>query len=65
MMPSQRACGAEKQVGNKWSNEPLRAQSKAKRSAEYSATLQAGVEMPGICWYPAMRIGHSYESRWH
>ena len=21
--------------------------------------------MPGICWYPAKCIGHSYESRWH
>jgi hypothetical protein len=28
MMPLQRACGAEKQVRNKLSNGPLRAQSK-------------------------------------
>lgn len=59
MMPSQRACGAENQVGNKLSNGPLMAQSKAKRSAEYSATLQANVQMPGICWYPAKRTGYT------
>jgi len=31
MMPLQRACGAEKQVRNKLSNGPLRAQSKVIR----------------------------------
>ena len=36
MMPPQRARGAESRVGNKLSNGPPRAQSKAK--AEYSAT---------------------------
>ena len=36
MMPSQRACDAEKQARNKLSNGPLRAQGKA--WAEYSAT---------------------------
>ena len=56
MMPLQRACGAESQVRNKLSNGPLRAQSNETFS-KYSATLQASVKMPGICWYPAKRIG--------
>ncbi len=44
MMPLQRACGAEKQVGNKLSNGPQRAQSNVDDSdTEYSATLQADV----------------------
>jgi len=43
MMPLQRACDAENQVRNKLSNGPLRAQSKARIRAEYSATLQADV----------------------
>ncbi len=30
MMTSQRACGAEKQVGNKWSNEPAEGAVKSK-----------------------------------
>ena len=56
MMPLQRACGAESQVRNKLSNGPLRAQSNVVFT-EYSATLEASVTMPGICWYPAKRIG--------
>ena len=52
MMPLQRACDAESQVRNKLSNGPLRAQSNV-IFTEYSATLQAGVILPGICWYPA------------
>ncbi len=42
MMPLQRACDAEKQVRNKLSNGPRRAQSNV-FFTEYSATLQAGV----------------------
>ena len=38
MMPPQRARGAESRVGNKLSNGPPRAQSKALLRAEYSAT---------------------------
>lgn len=44
MMPLQRACAAERQVRNKLSNGPLRAQSTEKRCfSQYSATLQADV----------------------
>ncbi len=46
MMPLQRACDAEKQVRNKLSNGPLRAQSNV-IFTEYSATLQAGVTCRG------------------
>ena len=56
-MPPQRACDAENQAGNKLSNGPRRAQSKAlfpdtpeAESAEYSATLQAYVSCRGyVC----------------
>ncbi len=47
MMPLQRACGAESQVRNKLSNGPLRAQSNVSFT-EYSATLQADVNLPGV-----------------
>ena len=47
MMPLQRACGAESQVRNKLSNGPLRAQSNVSFT-EYSATLQANVNLPGV-----------------
>ena len=58
MMPLQRACGAESQARNKLSNGPLRAQGNVVFT-EYSATLQADVILPGICWYPAKRTGHT------
>ncbi len=54
VMPPQRACGAESQAGDKLPNGPLRAQSKG-LWPEYSATPEAGVIRPGICWYPAKR----------
>ncbi len=64
MMPLQRACGAEKQVGNKLSNGPLRAQSNVDDSElRFRHRVFCDVEgrrhMPGICRYPAKRTGHT------
>ena len=57
MMPSQRVCDAESQARNTLSNGPLRAQSNGD-SPEYSATW--GIrQLPGICWYPVERTGHT------
>ena len=54
MMPLQRACGAEKQVRNKLSNGPLRAQSKVHIAP--SILRREGIrQLSGICWYPAKR----------
>ena len=64
MMPLQRTCGAESQVGNKLSNGPLRAQSNG-MFPEYSATLQADVICRGYVGILLSAWGHSYESRWH
>ena len=58
VMTSQRACDGANQARNKLSNGPLRAQSNVKFT-EYSATLWAGVQMPGIYWYPAKRTEQS------
>ncbi len=54
MMPLQRACGAEKQVRNKLSNGPLRAQSKEKYLQVF-CDVEGRRHLPGICWYPAER----------
>ena len=51
MMPLQRACWAEKQVGNKLSNGPQRAQGNV-----FSQSILRRLgrrNRPGICWYPA------------
>ena len=57
MMPLQRACGAESQVRNKLSNGPLRVQS---NGVSQSILQRVGIrQLPGICWYPAKRTGHS------
>ena len=58
MMPLQRACDAESQARNKLSNGPLRVQSNV-IFTEYSATLQADVILPGVCWYPVKRTVHA------
>ena len=58
MMPLQRTRVAESRVRNKLSNGPPRAQSNV-IFTKYSATLWAGVQMPGICWYPAKCTGHA------
>ena len=57
MMPLQRACDAESQVRNKLSNGPLRAQSNV---ISQSILRRVGRRhLPGICWYPAKRTGHT------
>ena len=57
MMPLQRACDAESQVRNTLSNGPLRAQSNV---ISQSILRRAGRRhLPGICWYPAKRTGHT------
>ena len=57
MMPLQRACGAESQVRNKLSNGPLRVQS---NGISQSILQRVGIrQLPGICWYPAKRTGHT------
>ena len=57
MMPLQRACDAENQVRNKLSNGPLRAQSNV---ISQSILRRVGRRhLPGICWYPAKRTGHT------
>ena len=57
-MPLQRACGAESQVRNKLSNGPLRVQSNGIFSQ--SILQRVGIrQLPGICWYPAKRTGHT------
>lgn len=56
MTPLQRACVAESQVRNKLSNGPLRVQSNGIFSQ--SILQRVGIrQLPGICWYPAKRIG--------
>ena len=56
-MPLQRACDAESQVRNKLSNGPLRAQSNV---ISQSMLRRVGRRhLPGICWYPAKRTGHT------
>ena len=58
MMPLQRACDAESQVRNKLSNGPLRVQSNGRFSQ--SILQRVGIrQLPGICWYPAKRTGHT------
>ena len=57
MMPLQRACDAGSQVRNKLSNGPLRAQSNV---ISQSMLRRVGRRhLPGICWYPAKRTGHT------
>lgn len=53
-MHTQRARGAEKRVGRRLSNGPLRAQSKAMPSI---LRRRGRRYMPGICWYLAKRAG--------
>ncbi|MBE6565134.1 MAG: hypothetical protein E7655_07670 [Ruminococcaceae bacterium] len=60
MMPSQRACGAGMQVGNKLANGPRRVQSKANGSDSVlplSILQRVGArQSSGICRYPEKRI---------
>ncbi len=58
MMPLQRACDAEKQVRNKLSNGPLRAQSNVIFHRVF-CDAAGRRNMPGICWYPAKCTGHT------
>ena len=57
MMPLQRVRIAESRIRNKLSNGPLRVQS----NGVFQSILQrAGIrQLPGICWYPAKRTGHT------
>ena len=49
--------GAESQVRNKLSNGPLRVQS---NGISQSILQRVGIrQLPGICWYPAKRTGHT------
>ena len=57
-MPLQRACGAESQVRNKLSNGPLRAQSNVSIHRVF-CDVAGRRHLPGICWYPAKRTGHT------
>ena len=57
IMPLQRTSGAESQVRNKLSNGPLRVQS---NGISQSILQRVGIrQLPGICWYPAKRTGHT------
>ncbi|HAE80179.1 MAG TPA: hypothetical protein DCG70_01240 [Lachnoclostridium sp.] len=63
MMPPQRVRKAENRAGNKLSNGPRRAQSKA-RSAEYSATCRH-TSVAGDMMVSCQAHGATRESRWH
>ena len=58
MMPLQRACGAESQARNTLSNGPLRVQSNVIFHRVF-CDIGGRHHLPGICWYPAKRTGHS------
>ena len=58
MMPLQRACVAESQVRNKLSNRKAEGAVKSVYLFTPSILQRAGIrKLPGICWYPAKRIG--------
>ena len=56
MMPVQRTRGAESRGRNKSSNGPLRAQSNVGGHRVF-CDVAGRRHLPGICWYPAKRIG--------
>jgi hypothetical protein len=61
MMPLQRACDAESQVGNKLSNGPLRVQSNV---ISQSILQRVGIrQLPRIYRYPAKSTGLSRECK--